>query len=143
MAQNAVQFIQRPEEVTTTKGKAGGGKWGQIAGTLGGAALGAAATVATGGAAAPAIAMGALGGAGAGGALGGGIGEIIKPTKEGSTAMERRMQAMGPQIQQSQHSQQLKQSLVALQSQPDHIKAQYAKPLVDAYMTSAAKGYTA
>lgn len=143
MGQNAVQFIQRPEEVTTTKGKSGGGKWGQIAGTLGGAALGAAATVATGGAAAPAIAMGALGGAGAGGALGGSLGEIIKPTKEGSTAIERRMQAMGPQMQQNNHAAQLKQSLVALQSQPDNVKAQYTKPLVDAYMTTMSKGYTA
>jgi Sec-independent protein translocase protein TatA len=142
MAQNAVQFIQRPEEVTTTKGKSGGGKWGQIAGAVAGAALGAAAAGATGGVGAP-VAMAALSGAGAGGALGGSLGEIIKPTKEASTAIERRIQAQGPQMQQSQHAAQLKQSLAALQTQPDHIKAQYTKPLLDAYMTSAAKSYTA
>ena len=143
MAITPVQYVQRPEEVSTTKGKAGGGKWGQIAGTLGGAVLGGAAIAATGGTAAPAVAMGALGGAATGGSLGGLLGESIKPTKEGTTAMERRMQTMGPQMTQSNHADTLKQSLVALQTQPDHLKAEYTKPLVNAYMTASAKNYTA
>ncbi len=50
--------------------------------------------------------------------------------------MSRRAQSAGPQLMQSDHTETLKQSILALQSQPDHIKAQYTQPLVEAYVTS-------
>jgi hypothetical protein len=67
------------------------------------------------------------------------IGEMAAPSRQGETAITRRLQAPGPQIVHSEQSNQLKQSLMALQQQPPEIQAQYQAPLVTAYMQSVAK----
>jgi hypothetical protein len=137
MALQAANFIPAQDKVTTTKGRKGGGKWGTVAGLAAGAALGAL-TVGTGGAAAP-LAMAALSGGATGAGLGGMIGEAIRPTKEGSSSIERRLASLGPQMIQSDTSQKLRGSLMALHEAPPAAKQQYAQPLLSAYMTSLAK----
>ena len=136
----AYQGVNVPvqDDAVTRRAKKGGGGIGQIAGTVGGAILGGAAIAATGGAAAPAVAMGAMGGAAAGGGLGGMVGEMIDPSRAASTAMSRRGGA-GPQMLQTNASETLKQSIMALHSQPDHIKSEYTEPLVTAYLKSSAQ----
>jgi hypothetical protein len=104
-----------------------------MAGLAAGAALGGMA--ATGGTAA--IAMGAMGGAGAGASLGGLIGEKVKPTKEQSTAIDRRIAAGTPA--QATGSQKLRDSIMALHEAPPEVRREYAQPLVSAYLTSLAK----
>ena len=136
----ALQQVQQvaPQDVTkTTKARTGGGKFGTLAGLAAGAALGAAA-VPTGGTTA-AIAMGGIGGAGGGAALGGLLGEKVRPGREASTAIDRRIQSQGPQMVHSETSEKLKQSLMALHQAPPEVKQQYAPTLVNAYLTSLGK----
>lgn len=138
MATNAVQFIPKEQPVKTTGGKSGGGKFGQALGMAAGGVLGGlAAGAATGGAG---TAMGAMGGAAAGGALGSTLGEMISPSRAPTTAMERRVQSSGgPQLVHSEQSEQLKQSLMALKSQPQAVQQEYAAPLMKAYVASIAQ----
>lgn len=138
MALNSVQMIGPQDVVKEKKGKSGGGKLGQMAGLAAGAAIAGGAAVATGGAALP-VAAAAMGGAGGGAALGGMLGEVISPTKAASTVVDRRIQSHGPQMQQSQHAEALKQSLMALKAAPPSLQQEYGKPLVDAYVTQMAQ----
>jgi hypothetical protein len=136
MAINPVELRLRQETGTTTGARKGGGQFGTMAGLVGGAALGGAAA-AVPGAAPAAIAMGALGGAGGGSALGGMLGEKVKPSSEGTTAIDRRIQAQStPQVS---GSEKLRDSIMALHEAPPEIKQQYAQPLVSAYFASLAK----
>lgn len=127
MALNQVQYVAPAPEMRTTKGKSGGGKWGSAIGAVAGGIVGG---MATGGA-------GAIGGAAAGSSLGGMLGNAISPATQGSTAMVRRSESLGaPTIPHSDRSEKLKQSIMALHTQPDEIKQKYASPLVSAYMKS-------
>lgn len=83
--------------------------------------------------------MGAISGAGAGSALGGLLGERVRPGREASTAVERRLQGAGPQLIQSEASHKLKDSLAALREAPVEAKREYARPLLSAYLASLAK----
>lgn len=130
MALQAVQTIAPQDKVKSSGGRKGGDKFGAIAG-----AIGAGAIVASGGAAAPAV----LGAAGTGAALGGLAGGAIRPERQASTAIERRMQTQGPQLVHSETSEKLKNSLMALHEAPAVAKRQYAQPLLTAYMTSVAQ----
>lgn len=141
MAINSVSVVQPTQRTAGSKDRQGGGKMGQM---LGLAAAGAT-IAATGGMAAPA-AVGLLAG---GSSLGGTVGEMVSPSKQGTSAMERRLEAPGPQIIESDQSKQLKQSLISLRQAPPDVIEQYRTPLVQAYVTSLAKdnpkagGYTA
>jgi hypothetical protein len=135
MAIKQVQQVGPQDVVKSTGGRKGGGKFGTMAGLATGAALGAV-VAGTGGAALPAIAMGGMTGAATGASLGGLIGEKIKPGREASTAIDRRIQAAGPQMVQSETSEKLKQSLMALHEAPPEVKSQYAPQLVNAYLKS-------
>ncbi len=143
MALQRISVVQPQDDVHTKKAKSGGRGIGTAIGAVGGGILGglagAAATVGTAGAGAPAIGMGVLAGSAAGAGVGGQIGEWVDPARGESTAITRRMQAPGLQQTQSDSSEKLKQSILALQSQPDHIKAEYTRPLVEAYVTSLAQ----
>ena len=149
MAVNQVQMIAPQDSGRTSGGRKSGGKVGSQIGTVAGGVIGglaaavptAAAVAATGGAAAPVapstIALGATTGALAGNALGGMIGESVQPGREG--AIQRRIQSnAAPQVQHSEQSAQLRQSIMALHSQPPEIQQQYAQPLVQSYMASIA-----
>ncbi len=138
MALNAVQTVARPDDVSTSKGKSGGGKTGSMIGAAIGGTVGAIA-----GAGTPASIAGGIGGAAGGAALGNTIGNWIDPAKEGSTAVTRRIQASGPQIFHSEQSDTLKQSLMALHTQPPAVQKEYAMPLTQAYLSSIAKDYGA
>lgn len=135
MAMNGVQYIGPKEKVTTTGGKAGGGKWGQVIGGAIGGAAGALAAAPTG----AGMVAGGIAGTAGGAALGGMIGNMISPAKEGTTAIDRRIQAAGPQIQHSEQSERLKASLMSLQTQPPEIQQEYMAPLVKAYVASVAQ----
>ncbi len=103
------------------------GTVGGIAGGVAGAATGPAGAT-----------VGAIGGTAAGASLGNTLGEMIQPGRAGSTAIERRAQAPGPQMIQSESSQKLRDSLMALHEAPQQAKQQYAQPLLTAYMQSIA-----
>lgn len=137
MAISSVQYnpVQKAIE---TREKKGGGGIGQAAGLVAGAALAGGAAAATGGTALP-IAAAAMGGAGGGAALGGMLGEKISPSRQGSTAMDRRMSAAGPQLIQSEPTKRLRESIMALNGQPDDIKQQYGPTLVNGFMSSLAQ----
>lgn len=139
MAFRPIQVTPRVEQGSS--GKKGGGGLGQVLGAVGGAALAggaAAAAPATGGATLP-IAAAALGGAGGGAGLGQLVGEQISPTKQGSGAMERRLATTMPMMDNSGAAQaKIRDSLVALQSQPPQVQQQYAQPLVNAYLKAGA-----
>lgn len=136
MAQQQVAFI--PPSVTTPgkKAKSGGGQFGQAAGAVIGGVIGGVAGAAAGGVGA---APGALGGAAAGAGLGGALGNAIDPARGGQDAITRRLESQAPQIQHSQQSEALKQSLLSLQTQPPEIQKEYAPPLVQAYVASIAR----
>ena len=138
MAIRGVNIVQPQDEVQTKKARKGGGEIGTAIGAVAGGVVGAMAGTATGG---PGwgTAQGAMLGASGGGSLGGQIGERISPSRQESTAITRRMAAPGMQPMQSENSETLKQSIMALRTQPPEIQKEYAKPLVDAYMTSVAK----
>ncbi len=137
MAVNAVQTIGQQDEAKTTPGKKGGGRAGQVIGGVIGGTAGALAGFGTAG---PAGAVaGGIAGTASGEALGGVIGERISPSKQGETVMTRRLQAPGPQIVHSEQSEQLKQSLMAMQAQPQDLQQEYMAPLVKAYMQSVAQ----
>ncbi len=141
MALNAVQTIARPDDVKTSKGHKGGGQFGSVVGgVIGGVAGAMAGTVAEPGAGTVA---GGMAGAAGGAALGNTIGNWIDPAREGSTAVTRRIQAAGPELYHSDQSNTLKQSLVALHSQPPAVQKEYAMPLTQAYLSSIAKDYGA
>lgn len=129
MAIQQVQYVGPSDQMTGKKGTAGGAGVGSQIGAAVGAIAGAATT---GGAGAV---QGGLTGAAAGGALGG----WIDPAKADTTAIQRRIQSSGPQIVHSEQSEQLKQSLVALQQQPQDVQHQYAAPLIKAYIQSVAQ----
>jgi hypothetical protein len=134
MAIKPVEMIAPAPVVKEKKARKGGGGFGQVAGLIGGAVLAGGAAAATGGALP--IAAAAMGGAGGGAALGGLLGEKIKPTREGSsTAMERRIVGT-PQLMQSERTQKLRESVMALPSQPPEIQQQHAPTLVQAYLKS-------
>jgi hypothetical protein len=132
----AIKQVEMLAPVVTTgqSGRKGGGGIGQIVGLLGGAALAGGAAAATGGAALP-IAAAAMGGAGGGAALGQLVGEKISPT-QASTAMERRATLQQPALMQSEQTQKLRDSVLALHSQPPEIQAQFAPTLVHGYLQS-------
>lgn len=124
-----------PDVEKSTSGRKSGGKFGTMAGLAAGA-IGAGAVAATGGAALPAvIGAGAAGGM-TGASLGGLLGESIRPGREASTAIERRIQTQGPQPIKSDASEKLRQSLVALHDAPPEVKSQYAPTLLNAYLMS-------
>jgi uncharacterized protein YcfJ len=131
MAFQPVQVVEAAPETRVTGRKKGwggvGSKVGMVAGTAIGAYFGGPA--------------GAVAGASTGAALGGQVGEMVRPSSEGKTAIDRRVAGQGPTVQ-NDASEKLKQSIVALQSAPPDVRAQYAKPLVDAYMTTVAQKYT-
>ncbi len=130
-----VDVIPRTVVSGGSKGHSGGGKFGTLGGLAAGAALGAT-VAATGGAALPAIALAGAGGAATGASLGGLLGEELDKTKQGTSAIERRLDSTAPQLIHSDRSETLKQSLMALHEAPQEIRDQYAPPLLDAYMTS-------
>lgn len=130
MALQQVQQVAPIQRERGSSGRAGGGKWGALGG-----ALAAGAIVASGGAAAPAV----LGAAGTGAALGGLGGDMLRPAKEGKSAIERRIEAAGPQMIQSDTSSKLRDSLTALHQAPPAIKQQYAPTLANAYLQSIGK----
>lgn len=140
MALRQVEYIAPTPNVIERKAKKGGGGFGSaigagIGGALGGLAA-AGATVATGGAAAPAIGVGIAGGAAAGAGLGGMIGNAVSPARAASSSVDRRVEATQPQLIQSEQTQKLKDSLIALQGQPEELRQQYGQPLVAAYLKS-------
>lgn len=142
MAIKQVDLIAPTPAHTEGKIKKGGGELGQKLGLLAGALIGGAATVATGGAAAP-VALAALSGAGTGAGVGGMIGEKIKPTKEMKGAIDRRAELLrAPQLIQSESTQKLRESIMALHTQPDSVKQEYAPTLVNAYLTSLQRDNT-
>jgi uncharacterized protein YcfJ len=128
----AVQVVGPQERAIERRAKKGGSAMGAAVGAVAGGAIGSFA---------PGVgtAAGALAGASAGSSLGGQIGNAIDPARQGSTSIERRAEAGVPQLQQSDKSEQLKQSILALQSQPPNLQKEYAPVLVDAYMTSVAQ----
>lgn len=137
MALRQVQIMNRPDSYSTTEGKKGGGQTGQALGAAIGGAIGVAAGGGlTGGTGA---AAGGMAGAATGASLGSAIGEKINPTTQGSTAIERRIQAQQPEIVHSERSDKLKESLMALQSQPPEIQQQYLPTLTQGYIASVAE----
>jgi hypothetical protein len=125
--------FQPKDRVTNTSGKAGGGGIGSKVGMVAGGVIGGlAAGAGTGGVA---TAQGAMVGAGAGAALGGAVGNMVSPERAATTAIDRRAQA-APQMLQSEQTQQLKSSLLALKQQPPDVQAQYQEPLSQAYLKS-------
>jgi hypothetical protein len=124
-----------PVDTQQKKSRKGGGGIGQaIGGVVGGVAGGVAGI--PGGPAA--IAGGAIAGTAAGASVGGMIGERIKPTREGSsTAMQRRVMGT-PQMMQSERTQKLRESILALHQQPPEVQQQYAPTLVQGYLKSLA-----
>jgi hypothetical protein len=139
MAINTVGYVP-PEKVSTSGGKKSGGKLGGQIGAVAGGVVGGMAGAVVGAGAPPAapatIALGAAGGAALGNGLGTMIGEQVKPGREATTAIDRRAQQTSPQLIHSEQSQQLKQSLVALQQQPPEVRQQYHVPLAKAYIQS-------
>ena len=114
----------------------GAHKGGAQTGQLAGAAIGGAVGAYFGGPA------GAVGGATAGGNLGGMVGNAVAPAKEG-TAIDRRVASQAPaEVYHSERSDQLRQSLAALNTQPPEIQQQYSQPLVTAYLSSLANDHT-
>ncbi len=128
MAVQNVQFMGPNDKQTTVQGKQGSGKFGQAAGAL----LGGVAGGAAGGPG------GAIAGASTGASLGGMAGNALDPAVADKTAIQRRIQSSGPQYQQSENTMKLKDSVLALRTQPPEIQQQYAPPLVQAYVTSLA-----
>jgi uncharacterized protein YcfJ len=137
MAISSVQMVGPQDEVKTTSGKSGGGKWGKAIGAVAGGVLGgAAAGTASGGAA---TAMGVAGGAALGASLGEQLGNAVVRPRAESTAIQRRIQTAGPQVVQSDRTAQLKQAVMALHQAPPAVQQEYGKPLVTAYMTQVAQ----
>jgi len=131
MAIRGVQPVAAQDQVTDYKpARQGGGKAGQMVGGF----LGGIAGI-------PGGPAGVMAGVATGSSLGGVVGNAISPEKAASTAIERRLQSAGPQVQSSPQTERLKQSVLALHQAPPDIKAEYAAPLVKAYMVSAAKDY--
>jgi hypothetical protein len=142
-----VEMIAPAPVVKEKKARKGGGGLGQAIGMAAGAALGGVAGTylapgagtaagAKTGALIGAAGVGAIGGAVSGASLGGMIGEKVKPTREGSSnAMERRVMGT-PQLMQSERTQKLRESVMALHSQPPEIQQQHAPTLVQAYLKS-------
>lgn len=127
MALQQVQQIAPVQRERGSSGRAGGGKWGALAG-----AAAAGAIVASGGAAAPAV----LGAAGTGAALGGLGGDMLMPAKQGQSAIERRIETIGPKMIESNQAQKLKDSILALQDAPANVKQEYGPQLMNAYLAS-------
>lgn len=128
MAFQGVQVVSAPGVATGKKGREGGGKEGQMLGAAVGGIVGG---MASGG-------SGAMTGASAGAGLGAMAGQAVDPGQANTQAMQRRVDSAGPQIVHSEQSEKLKQSLMALQSQPPEIQQQYQAPLVHAYIKSIA-----
>lgn len=118
------------EEVVVKKGRQGWGKAGSAIGSVVGGVAGAMAGSGWGSVA------GATGGAAGGAAFGNMVGEKLRPSQAQETAMERRLGAQAPQMMQSEQTERLKQSILALQSQPLDVQREYSKPLVEAYIAS-------
>lgn len=133
MAIKPVEMIA-PVETSGKKARKGGGGLGQALGMAAGAALAGGAVAATGGAALP-IAAAAMGGAAGGAGLGQLIGDKLSPGRADSTAMTRRM-TQQPQLMQSEQTQKLRESILALHSQPPEVQEQHAPTLVQAYLKS-------
>lgn len=133
MAFRQVAIIEPTEEKVVQKARKGWGKAGQALGAaVGGVIGGVAAGASTGGAG---TAAGAMAGAATGASLGGMVGERLRSTREGQTAIERRAMA-APQMVQSESAEKLKQSISALSTQPPDVQKQYMKPLIEAYATT-------
>jgi hypothetical protein len=79
---------------------------------------------------------GAMTGAATGAGLGSAMGEMASPGRAGQQAMARRAEMVEPQIRHSEQSATLRDSILALEQAPPEIKAQYSKPLAEAYMQS-------
>ena len=129
-----VQFEGPVIKSSGSRGKSGGSKFGSIAGAaIGGTIGGLAAGAATGG---MGTAQGAMMGAGAGAGLGGMVGNLISPAKAAQEAMSRRVELSQPQMAQSESSQKLRQSILALHQAPQPVRDEYGPQLVNAYLTS-------
>lgn len=135
MARNDVQYIAPQPKVSSSGGRAGGGKFGQVIG----AAVGGTAGALAGAPGGPAgMVAGGMAGAAGGASLGGMVGNMVDPGREAKTAISQRIQSSGPQIVHSEQSEKLKQSLLALNTQPEPLKREYMAPLVKAYVSSIA-----
>jgi hypothetical protein len=129
MALKQVAIVQPKIEERETPKKKG---WGEALG----AAVGVGAAVAGGMAAGPggaAMAQGVIGGAGGGYALGNLVGEKMSPTVEAKREAIQRQAAPGPQIQ-TDHSEKLKASIMALHQAPPDVQQAYSDPLAAAYL---------
>ncbi len=137
MALTQVRAPQQGQEVVGAK--KGGGSTGAALGGIIGGAFGAVAGAATGGGGnIPGAVVGGIGGAAAGAGVGQKIGDIVQPGSQG-TAIDRRVASQSqPEMYHSERSEQLRQSLAALQQQPPEMQKQYATPLMTAYINSLA-----
>lgn len=126
MAIGQVQVIQPRGKVK--KGKEGGGAIGRKLGAVVGAVAGGV----TGGPG------GAISGASTGAGLGGMAGEAVKPGSQDQVTQAN--QSAGLQnVQRSNTTRQLEESLMALKTQSPKIKQQYGPTLVQGYMASLAQ----
>jgi hypothetical protein len=121
VAFSQVEFVAPKVKTRSTPAKTGGGREGMAIG----------------------MALGAAGGPGAamtGGALGNTLGEALVPGTPASqsSAMNRRVDAQGAKVFHSKQSDELKQSLLALNQAPPEMQAAYKAPLAQAYATSVA-----
>jgi uncharacterized protein YcfJ len=129
-----VAIVGKQPEVVEKKGSKGGSGMGQAIGAVAGGVIGSAVPGAG-------TAAGAMAGAAAGASLGGMIGNMASPATATKTAMERRAEVPGvPQLQSSDKTSTLKESIMALQKQPPQVQQEYGPLLVDAYMTTVAQG---
>lgn len=136
MAYKQVAIVEpKPKETVIQRRREGGGKLGRDIGGVVGGVAGGVVGMASGGPAGAAV--GAMGGTVAGANFGSMIGERIKPTREEKTAIDRRVNSQAPQMMQSDSTEKLKQSIMALQSQPPEVRQEYMKPLIEAYAMQA------
>lgn len=133
MPLNQVQVISPQQQAMQRRVNKGGGDIGSKIGMVAGGVIG-------GMAGGP---LGAAAGAQTGAGFGSMVGEQVKPTTtEDVGAMDRRMASAGvsgPQQVGSNHTEELKQSLMALKEAPEPMQREYTKPLMTAYVYSASK----
>lgn len=141
MALVQVRPTQQGQEVVGAK-KGGGSTGAAIGGVLGGVA-GALGGLATGGGGnIPGAIVGGMSGAAGGAAFGQKVGDIVDKPSAG-TAIDRRVASNAPpEMYHSERSDQLRQSLMALNNSPPEMQQQYGAPLVTAYMSSLANDHT-
>ncbi len=138
MALTQVRAPQQGQEVVGAR-KGGGSTGAALGGIIGGVA-GGIAGYASGNV--PGAIVGATSGAGGGAALGQKLGEAVDKPSQG-TAIDRRVASQtAPEMYHSERSDQLRQSLMALNNSPPEMQQQYGAPLVTAYLSSLANDHT-